>query len=864
MADSIEAIIERRIDQSKLDDDVAIYVMAALDGTLDQFIDGESERETAERPRPAAEAAAPARAFLERLSVTGFRGIGPQADLEVVPGPGLTLVVGANGTGKSSFAEGLEFLLTGKTYAGKASPGRLRQGWRNRHSEEARLLQAQLAIEGQAGPVVVSRRWRPEATELDDHTVDTEIAGERKAELMALGWETALDTHRPLLSSSQLNEIVEEDPSAQFDAMAAGLGLERLTEAIKRLRGRCLDDQNTLKAAREALRGLLDELNNLDDERARTVSAALTSEPWDPDVIPLVWEGMIDDDSDRPLDLLRRLAAIEFPSVEEVKACHDELHDTYAWLDAIEGSNAARMVRLAQVMQAALRVHEHDGDQPCPVCKTGQLDNQWRATASKLLASLVEEAEEASQATVHLSELIEQCEMLIRQPPDWLADAKRVDIDASEVRRAWDRWERALDDEPGLPDPDKLWQMIHRQDHALMIDVPNPSNDTIVPTPSDSTLTLSAQGLLEVAGRLIERGAGVRAALESLREQAQAELDRREDLWRPLQRRLREWLPDGRRGQRAANRVDAVQAAENWLASEEVDIRAERFRPIARRAQHNWKLLGRGSSVSLDDLELTGRANTRRLNLATSIDGQDGAALAVMSQGELNALSLSLFLARAVLPESPFGFLVIDDPVQAMDPVKVEGLARVLAEAARERQVIVFTHDQRLPDAVRRLRIEHRVLAVRRRERSVVTCTPEGDPVQQHLKDAWAVLLTEELSDESRRLVVSGFCRQALEAACVDAIWRARTATGRDHAETDQDVGRAHKLNDKLKLVLLDNPDGDHQEMRNRLSQDFGRRARDVVDACNRGAHGQWTGEMDALIDATDRLAKRIVDSGLR
>ena len=52
--------------------------------------------------------------------------------------------------------------------------------------------------------------------------------------------------------------------------------------------------------------------------------------------------------------------------------------------------------------------------------------------------------------------------------------------------------------------------------------------------------------------------------------------------------------------------------------------------------------------------------------------------MGVMSQGELNALALSLFFPRMMLAESPFRFLVIDDPVQAMDPLKVDGLARVL------------------------------------------------------------------------------------------------------------------------------------------------------------------------------------------
>ena len=323
-----------------------------------------------------------------------------------------------------------------------------------------------------------------------------------------------------------------------------------------------------------------------------------------------------------------------------------------------------------------------------------------------------------------------------------------------------------------------------------------------------------------------------------------------------------DWLPAGRRGQQAAKRVEAIQTAEKWLAGVEDEVRAERFRPIAQRARRNWELLGRGSSISLDDLELTGRSTVRRLNLATSVDGKESSALGVMSQGELNALSLSLFLARAVLPESPFGFLMIDDPVQAMDPVKVEGLARVLAEAARERQVIVFTHDERLPAAMRRLRIEHRVLAVRRRERSVVTCTAVSNPVPQHLDDARAVLMTDGLHETTRRRVIPGFCRQAIEAACIEAVRRGRADAGRDLIETEREISRARTLNHKLALALLDDAEGAYEVMTNRLSKHFGGWARDVVRDCNRGAHDSLQGDLNALIKDAEYLAQRIQKHG--
>ena len=56
----------------------------------------------------------------------------------------------------------------------------------------------------------------------------------------------------------------------------------------------------------------------------------------------------------------------------------------------------------------------------------------------------------------------------------------------------------------------------------------------------------------------------------------------------------------------------------------------------------------------------------------------------MFSQGELHALTLALFLPRATLAESPFRFVVLDDPVQAMDPAKVDGLVELLGELAKD------------------------------------------------------------------------------------------------------------------------------------------------------------------------------------
>jgi len=72
-------------------------------------------------------------AYLTSLTVQGFRGIGAKQTLAFTPGPGLTIVIGRNGSGKSSFAEALEVLFTGDSKRWSERSKIWKEGWRNLH-----------------------------------------------------------------------------------------------------------------------------------------------------------------------------------------------------------------------------------------------------------------------------------------------------------------------------------------------------------------------------------------------------------------------------------------------------------------------------------------------------------------------------------------------------------------------------------------------------------------------------------------------------------------------------------------------------------------------------------------------------------
>lgn len=290
--------------------------------------------------------------------------------------------------------------------------------------------------------------------------------------------------------------------------------------------------------------------------------------------------------------------------------------------------------------------------------------------------------------------------------------------------------------------------------------------------------------------------------------------------------------------------------AKQWLKDATDVLRNERLRPFAEQSQRIWRRLRQQSNIDLDGLKLTGSGTQLKVRLDVTVDGSDSAALSVMSQGELHALGLALFLPRATAADSPFRFLVIDDPVQAMDPAKVDGLARVLSEVAENRQVVVLTHDDRLTEAVQRLRIPATVLEVCRRERSAVTLRQVEDPVSRYLSDADALSKTSEMPADLRGELVANLCRSALDAASHAAVRARRLARGESHESVDALLAEARKTHHKLTLALLDDPTRE-ADLFGKLNRSGPPRAIDIFKSCKEGAHiGSGENLVDLVRDA--------------
>jgi recombinational DNA repair ATPase RecF len=798
-------IVDRRLDETAaLVHPWSLLVLAACEGvaTLDAVLAGsrpamqEARREAAKEPadRPGA--------YLQSITVEGFRGVGPKRTLQLQPGPGLTLVIGRNGSGKSSFAEAVEILLTGTNSRWARRSKIWQEGWRNLHHGERTAVAASFAIDGVKGETQVVRQWAPDAS-----LNDSKVRG-----LADLDWSGAVETFRPFLSYNELGATFDEGPTEFHDRLSRILGLGELEDAQQLLKAARLARQKAADEPKQRLAPLLAQLEALDDPRAVAAVAALKGRTPDLDKAERVLDAETRDPTNQDeLNVLRYLANLPTPDPASVRLLAEDLEAIAAREAAVTQTPAGEARDLVEILTVAVRHFDAHGEGDCPVCgKRLALLPSWRARTVDRIRALTEQAREAESVAREARSLRAQVATVLAPAPDRLElAAERTALDATAFRDAWAAFARRPDDDAALP----------------------------------AHLRATIEPLATAAA--------------AFRQTARDAFERRQELWAPLARALAAWIPTAREAAKATDQIRDLKTAEAWLKDTSGEIRAERFQPIASEAIALWELLRQQSNVELERVMLAGQGSSRHVELDVRIDGVPSAALGVMSQGELHAMALSLFLPRATLPESPFRFVVIDDPVQSMDLSRVDGLARVLEDVARTRQVIVFTHDDRLPESTRRLGIDARIVEVTRRENSEIDLLPGADPAERNLDDAEAIASDRGVAPELAKQVVPGYCRAAIEATCIEIVRRRRIARGEPHAAVERLLETNAQLRPLLALALFDNA-GKGAEVNQKVAPG-GMWATEVLDSVIHGAHqGAGVIPLDELVANTRKFCGRL------
>jgi energy-coupling factor transporter ATP-binding protein EcfA2 len=791
---SVEEIILEKLKDDKIADQVANLIICAMRG--------EEEIEAALNPQvPAVPANGAGRlTYLRTISVGGFRGIGPKVRFPLQPGPGLTLVTGRNGSGKSSLAEAAELALTGdnKRWADRATVWK--EGWRNLHEREATAIEIDLTEDGQPGLTTITRQWAADA-DLDEADVSVQANGGPPQDMAAKGWARPLELYRPFLSYSELGALVSGQPSKMHDALQAILGLDLLIDTERCLADSRKSADSVSKRAKQELPALRAKLAEHKDKRARAAEKALSGRVPDLDTLAALASGG-GDVTDERTALYQQVLSISLPDRDAVAAAFNRVEEARAALMAVAGTRATDARRLASLLSAALDHRRAHADEPCPVCGGRVLDSKWAAGAEASIEDLNELAAEADEAESEHEEALQVLARLMPPKPSVLSADLGDEVDASEVSVAWDQWEM-----PAL-----------------------------------------SFGMYE---QLV-------APVVAMQKRAAAALKRRADAWQPIANDLAAWAALARESEMASVRLADLKKAIDWLRKVGKEVRNARLAPFAETSAEVWDMLRQESCVELGPISLEGAGSQRKVALNVTIDGVEGAALSVMSQGELHALGLALFLPRATATESPFGFLVIDDPVQSMDPSKVDGLARVLSYVAQTRQVVVFTHDDRLASSIRQLQLPATVWAVTRRERSVVALKRTDDPVARYLDDARAMARTRQLPEQVRSVAVAGLCRGALEAACFEVVRCRQLGAGVPHADVERALESAHTLHHVMALALFG--DTDHgNEVDTRVRKLGGQQGVNAFRFAKRGVHETRFGELRRLVEDTEKLTKALL-----
>lgn len=672
---------------------------------------------------------------LADLTIRNFRGFGGAGE-RIALDRDLVLIFGPNGFGKTSIAEAVEWLFYGSTkrrLIGESySKAEYAGTYANAHQGQPVQVDATVILEG--------REYRLTRRLADGSRVEaseTFIDGAR-GNFASIGLRAA-EAHYPVVAQHGLQTFIHSKPKDRRDAIGAALGLDELTTLKSSLEGARASFQRSPPAGVVQARK---ELSANVATLALLPATAALAKRWQKTPMQIV----IDKDLEALLTASTALtgaaastaedalAALRVRRSEASKAIFDAAkialaatieRDSDAATSArdqakragedFETALAGAIAALAAVYSAALLGFWRDGlaispaGETCPMCEAATLTGTRRSELEKRIEggaaavatdqTFVTKTESAATDYASLKTATGRC------VPKGVSDEDRIFL-RTLLRDASAQLEAFLADHDQLADRRRGLDQAVEAAAGMLRD-------------ARTNLQDGAKAPQLHAGAIASRKAVVTAADDFM-----AALVAYREGWPAFERILEAHIAS----EQAVLRIDAVGKTLRLVPSMSTLIRydtiLEESQALIRNVEATLKakqtalLETRGGEVkALYDL-LNPRADvtfngmepgTDQMKLHATSYGVRMPAAANLSECQLNCLGLSVWLMQATTAGSPFGFVILDDPVQSMDDDHAEaflaGMIPHLMDTAGK-QIILLSHVLRITDRLRGLHLD--------------------------------------------------------------------------------------------------------------------------------------------------------------
>ncbi len=677
------------------------------------------------------------------LTIKGFRAYGKEVQRLEFDGP-IALIYAPNSQGKTSLAEAIEFLLTGKTVRRELLASAKREfaeALRNAHLPDVEDVLIAADIKDAEGQVHhIERRLIRDYTGREPCQSELKVDGEPADDLTSLGIRLSQPPlEAPVLMPHTLRFVVSTEPQKRTEylkALLEVLDLEEIRDAIVQAKNYLPEPNSEVLSIYNSCRSnpqfgeILELLETAPLSRSAVESVLAEALGHILQGHGPVPEGL-EPRLSAAKELLGRQRARIFPVNDLVirrELAWGERPDIQEPLEAFlhaKGAVDQEVARLLRLFQEVLKLPEIAKDKEavdCPVCQTPQALTperinairqeveanaqfiRYRERAQKVLNDLHTAAQNA------IGDATDACPSAMSwQEQDWIQHNQALkELVVERVEDLVQPWEEAL------ANLEQACESVQQKANTFLTMLSSLRLDDL---DEEKLVELSqkATDLFQSTEQFDSALARYQEAVEPLLHALRQEVDRRagtegwQDLIDLCEKRdeLIEWLIA-----LAAYRAiqEELDEAIREIDRAKAEVLDDKFDELSQEIVRWWDLLRPDEPTSFHGLKRSGTGR-RFIDLKAYLSTADAAGsqgvlrdvVAVFSDSQLNALGLASFLARTIREGS--GFVVLDDPVPATDREhRAFFVDKVLKELVQARvQVILLTHDEQMRKDVEEL-----------------------------------------------------------------------------------------------------------------------------------------------------------------